>query len=236
MIVTDRRVAMAITSVLVALAGCGGGDERPAATGDIGRARLAANGPAEGLQQGSVPPRAGVVEGEPPRDSAPPAAVGGPRRSCSGGGLDPTGENLAEVARATLCLLNIEREARGLSPLRSNGRLARAALDHSRDMVRRSYFSHQSRSGASFVDRIRRRGYFEGQRRWLVGENLGWGKGARSTPRAMVDAWMNSPGHRANILQRRFRDVGIGIVLGAPQGSKPPPAGTYNTAFGVRSR
>jgi uncharacterized protein YkwD len=138
------------------------------------------------------------------------------------------------MADTTICLLNVERAHRGMRPLRLNGRLSRAARGHAGDMVQHDYFSHASRSGASFVDRIRRTGYLRGPRAWLVGENLAWGTGDRSSPAAIVDAWMHSPGHRANILQRRFREIGIGLVVGAPE-HLPGPAATYATEFGTRS-
>ena len=53
-------------------------------------------------------------------------------------------------------------------------------------------------------------------RSWSVGENLAWGTGVLATPRATVRAWMHSPDHRANLLDRRFADVGIGVAAGAP--------------------
>ena len=140
----------------------------------------------------------------------------------------------AALASSTICLVNAERAQRGLRPLRLNHRLSRASRGHARDMVRRSYFSHDSISGASFVDRIRRAGYLRGRQAWIIGENLAWGSGNRSTPAAIVRAWMQSPGHRANILQRRFREIGIGLVGGAPR-RVPGPAATYATDFGARS-
>ena len=62
------------------------------------------------------------------------------------------------------------------------------------------------------VDRILRARYVREDQGWTLGENLAWGTGSLSTPRGAVEAWMNSPGHRANLLKRRYRDVGIGIV------------------------
>jgi uncharacterized protein YkwD len=138
------------------------------------------------------------------------------------------------MSNATLCLVNAERAKRGMRPLRINRRLSRAAYHHAADMVRRDYFSHYTPIGTSFVERIRRTGYLKGPRAWIIGENLAWGSGDRSSPAAVVRAWMKSPGHRANILQRRFRQVGIGLVIGAPDGP-PSPAATYATDFGARS-
>src|SRR5262249_55047139 len=113
---------------------------------------------------------------------------------------------LPRARAATLCLLNAERAARGLGPLRSNSRLARAAQGHAADMVDRGYFAH-----GNYGARIARTGWGRYRRTYTIGENLAYGTGGGATPRAIVVAWMDSAGHRANILQRRFRAIGIGI-------------------------
>jgi len=134
-------------------------------------------------------------------------------------------------ARATtLCLVNAERAAHGVRPLKLDKRLSRAALRHSRDMVAKGYFAHDSRSGAGFSARIARTGWMHGRRSWNVGENIAWGSGALATPRAIVKAWMHSTGHRHNIMQPRFRVIGIGIGAGAPTGGGS--GRTYTTDFG----
>lgn len=140
----------------------------------------------------------------------------------------------AELVRATLCLVNQERTSRGLPRLRLNQKLSTAADRHSGDMVVKNYFSHDSLSGASFVDRIRRAGYLRNARSWSAGENLAWGSGDRGTPEAIMRAWMNSAGHRANILTGRFREIGIGVASGAPL-RVSLPAVTYTTDFGFKS-
>ncbi|HEX6021111.1 MAG TPA: CAP domain-containing protein [Solirubrobacter sp.] len=145
-------------------------------------------------------------------------------------GADSTPAQLGSKAgQVTLCLLNRERAARGLRPLRANAKLARAARAHARDMVARHYFSHTSRSGASFATRIKRTGWTRSRRSYTVGENIGYGGGALASPRMMVDAWMHSAGHRANILARAFKQIGIGIANGAPTGGS---GATYATDFG----
>jgi uncharacterized protein YkwD len=151
---------------------------------------------------------------------------------CKGADRHPGDLSRKQAASSTLCLLNRERRAHGLRRLRSNGRLARAARRHARDMVRRHYFSHFSPSGASFMDRIRRTGYLSRARSWFAGENLAWGSRDRATPRAIVRSWMNSPPHRANILQGAFREIGVGVVPGSPRGRGA--AATYVTEFGKR--
>ncbi|HEU4701890.1 MAG TPA: CAP domain-containing protein [Conexibacter sp.] len=133
---------------------------------------------------------------------------------------------------ATLCLLNRVRARHGLAPLRLNRKLSRAARRHSRDMVRHRYFAHDSRDGRSPFDRMRATRYVPRNASWWLGENIGWGSGTRSEPAAMVRAWMHSPPHRANILSRNFRDIGIGIAPGAPVGGR---GATYTTDFGRHS-
>jgi uncharacterized protein YkwD len=133
---------------------------------------------------------------------------------------------------ATLCLLNRVRARHGLRPFRLNAKLSRAARRHSRDMVRRRYFAHDSLDGRSPFDRMRATHYVPRRASWWLGENIGWGSGSFSEPSAMVRAWMHSPSHRANILSRRFRDIGIGIVARAPVGGG---GATYTTDFGRHS-
>jgi uncharacterized protein YkwD len=134
------------------------------------------------------------------------------------------------TATTTLCLINAQRGAHGVRPLRVDARLYRAAIRHSRDMVAKRYFAHESRSGARFSSRIARTGWMSGRGRWSVGENLAWGSGAQADPRSIVASWMRSAGHRHNLLNPRFRVIGIGVVSGVPVSAN---AGrTYTTDFG----
>ena len=68
-------------------------------------------------------------------------------------------------------------------------------------MVDHQYFAHEGRDGSQPAERIRATGYLSGGGAWRIGENLAWGTGDLATPRAIMAAWMHSPGHRANILQ-----------------------------------
>lgn len=153
-------------------------------------------------------------------------------RACDSAHASASQISKRTLVRATLCVLNAERARRNLRPLRLNRKLSAAARRHSRAMARRRFFSHNSLSGASFVDRIRRTGYLSGARSWTIGENIAYGSGGRSSPRAIGTAWMKSPPHRANILSRSFRAIGIGIASGTPAGRA---GGTYTTDFGRRS-
>ncbi|MGF6276067.1 uncharacterized protein YkwD [Massilia sp. UYP11] len=86
-------------------------------------------------------------------------------------------------------------------PLSWNGALGDAALAHSRDMAARRYFSHRARDGSQAADRVLRAGYS-----WRrVGENIAFGQ---RSPREVVEGWLDSPGHCANIMNRDFTEMG----------------------------
>jgi uncharacterized protein YkwD len=144
--------------------------------------------------------------------------------------------SIKAARKATLCLLNVQRRHHGLHRLRLNAKLNRAGTQHARDMVARQYFSHDTPSGEDFVQRILATNYVPASSSYTLAENLAWGSGGDGSPSATVRAWMASPGHRENILNGAFREIGIGIVLGAPT---PDGSGgaTYASEFGsVRSR
>ena len=138
------------------------------------------------------------------------------KRRCAGADRRPAHRALLYVRRTTLCLLNRVRAHHGLPRLHANRRLRRAAIRHARDMVRRDYFAHTSAFDGSLGSRVQASGYASRRRAWAAGEALAWGTGGKATPRSIVRAWMHSPGHRAIILTRRFRDAGVGVARGAP--------------------
>jgi uncharacterized protein YkwD len=162
--------------------------------------------------------------------AAPAAAA-----SCPGEDLVPSSSNISQVKHATLCLLNRERAALGLRKLKTSAPLARAARRYSATMVRDDFFDHVSPSGSTLVERIRKTSYLSDAGSFALGENLAWGTGYLATPAKTMEGWMNSPGHKANVLQPRFREIGIGIALGAPSAGSADGA-TYTTAFGHRVR
>ena len=161
-------------------------------------------------------------------------AQAAPRGGCENADSRADQAPYAQLGRATLCLVNRERRRRGLRALRADRRLALAASRHADDMVRHSYFAHDSRSGARFTSRIVRAGYLRRVARWRTGENIAWGAGRSSAARRVVRAWMNSSGHRANILNGGFRDLGVGVVAGAPVPGRYEVGATYVHDFGVR--
>jgi uncharacterized protein YkwD len=156
---------------------------------------------------------------------------------CSGADAIPgqaPGEDLRE---ATLCLMNAERTARGLGRLQAEPLLGRVAVSYARQMVRGRFFDHTSPGGSTMLARIKTTSYLRDVASWSVGENLAWGSGSLATPRATVRAWMQSAEHRANLLDRHFADVGIGVAVGAPIALDPGElGGTYVTDFGRRRR
>ena len=124
-----------------------------------------------------------------------------------------------------------------LAPARSGSKHAaarKAAVGHSDDMVARRYFSHDEPDGDGMSDRMRRVGYIRPGDGYSVGENIAWGTQNLATAAEIHEAWMNSAGHRANILRRSFKEIGIGIVLGNPSVSPADAGATYTADFGVR--
>src|ERR671917_42749 len=107
---------------------------------------------------------------------------------------------------------------------------------HSRDMVARRFFAHDTPSGVTVVARLRTIGYVtDALEAWTVGENIAWGQGTLSTPARTVENWMNSQHHRDNVLDREFTEIGIGVVAGIPATTTSTIAGaTYTTDFGSR--
>jgi len=153
--------------------------------------------------------------------------------ACENADLVPDAANLAAVRAAVLCLHNRERSARGLPALKEHAKLRKAAEGHSANMVEAGYFSHDAPGGEDMVDRILGAGYAR-EAGWSLGENIAWGTGGLATAAEIHGAWMRSPGHKANILRRQFRDVGIGIALGAPIDGGGRDGATYTADFGVR--
>jgi uncharacterized protein YkwD len=84
----------------------------------------------------------------------------------------------------------------------------------------------------TMVDRILKARYVREDQGWMLGENLAWGTGSYATPRGAVQAWMESPGHRSNILKRGYHEMGVGLVLGVPVSDAA--GATYTVDFGVR--
>lgn len=108
-------------------------------------------------------------------------------------------------------LTNIERDKLGIPPLKRNADLDYAARYHSKDMMDENYFDHDSYDGGTEVCQWYTRvgNFYTGYS--SLGENIDAGY---STPQAVLDAWMKSPGHRANILNSNYREIGVGYTYG----------------------
>ncbi|MGB3756304.1 MAG: CAP domain-containing protein [Rivularia sp. (in: cyanobacteria)] len=116
------------------------------------------------------------------------------------------------VVQAVVNLVNQERRKAGLSLLRIHSRLNNSAQAHSNDMARNNFMSHTGSDGSSMGVRMKRYGY--NYRR--AGENVAAGQ---SSPEDVMRSWMKSPGHRKNILNGNFRDIGVGYARGGRYGT-----------------
>lgn len=124
--------------------------------------------------------------------------------AASAGENDITAENV-------LALMNVHRAGQGLPPLNADERLMKAAADRMKHMEEEAYWSHTSPDGISPFVWVRMRSYdFK-----AAGENLATGF---ETANLLVTSWMESPGHRANILSETYEDCGIAIIDGATTG------------------
>ena len=108
----------------------------------------------------------------------------------------------AGPAAAVLASTNSQRAAAGCPPVRGDAQLARAAQGHAADMAAKGYFSHTSRDGRTFSQRVLAAGYPR-----PGGENIAQGQ---SSAAEVLQAWMTSSGHRANILNCSFTALGVG--------------------------
>jgi uncharacterized protein YkwD len=119
--------------------------------------------------------------------------------------------DLDRVRAEMLARVNEARRKASIKPLRSNSRLDRAAQRHAEDMLARGYFAHESPEG----DTVRQRSK-EARYNWrTIGENIAEGQ---FTVDEVMTTWLNSPGHRRNILDPRFEELGVGLALGRANG------------------
>ena len=166
------------------------------------------------------------------------AAIGGPERlrafaegdgGCPAGDRIPTPAAVESARAATLCLLNRERAAQGLPALVVDGRLTQAAQLHSDDMGKRDFYAHRDPDGVEPSARV----YAQGlpPHGTTVAENIHWGTGWLAAPTEIVRDWMNSPGHRRNILSTEVSHVGVGIGFDAPEPAHQGRARVFTTNF-----
>jgi uncharacterized protein YkwD len=160
-----------------------------------------------------------------------PAAA---RAPCAHAKASPASISARQAQHSVACLLDRRRNAHGLPRLRLNHDLDLAALRHSHYMEKSGCFDHDCPGEPSVLARLRTVDYILGSLlHWAYGENIAWGGGRLGSPSAMVEAWMHSPEHRANILDPTFRDLGVGVAWGTP-GKPQADGGIYTTDFGYR--
>ncbi|MFD5714931.1 sigma-70 family RNA polymerase sigma factor [Streptomyces pharetrae] len=139
-----------------------------------------------------------------PTAARPPA----PRPTPSAPGTPPAQPAPTGTVAQVVALVNEERAAAGCAPLTEDPQLNQAAQGHSEDMAARGFFDHTNPDGADPGRRTTAAGYA-----WSTyGENIARGQ---QTPEAVMESWMNSPGHRANILNCSFEDIGVGVHDGS---------------------
>ena len=138
----------------------------------------------------------------------------------------------AETARQIDTLLrevNMQRALKGVRPLKLDKRLGAAARKHARHMAMRDFLDHRSPSGRGFQEQVSSEGY-----PWrAIAENIGAGL---SSPESTVDAWMTSPSHRDNMLNRDFNDAGIGYFRPTGEGKRPRYSHYWVILFGAQAR
>ncbi|WP_432280686.1 CAP domain-containing protein [Streptomyces luomodiensis] len=137
------------------------------------------------------------------------AAVGIPSaamaQSAAPAGVPAAASTAATARQEVVDLVNSERAKAGCQPLTVNEKLTEAAQDHSEDMAAHGKMSHTGSDGSSPGDRIERAGYS-----WSTyGENVAYGYGSA---KSVMDGWMSSPGHKANILNCDFKEIGVGLA------------------------
>ncbi|RDY23862.1 sporulation protein [Romboutsia maritimum] len=121
------------------------------------------------------------------------------------GNNEQSAGNFAAFQQEVLRLVNIERNNRGISSLVLNSSLSNVATMKSQDMINKNYFDHNSPTYGSPFDMMKQFGISYK----TAGENIAMGQ---STPKEVVTAWMNSEGHRKNILNSSFTDIGVGVA------------------------
>lgn len=112
---------------------------------------------------------------------------------------------ISKEASEVIRLVNVERSKNGLAPLKANAELSKVATVKAQDMIDKNYFSHTSPTYGSPFDMMKKFGI----NYTAAGENIAYGQ---KTPDEVMNGWMNSSGHRANILNSNFTEIGVGVA------------------------
>ena len=152
------------------------------------------------------------------------AATGGYVAKCGGGKIF-----LYEKERQSFILHNQKRKSHNLRQFCVSPTLQKVARAHARDMIQRDYFSHTTKgTSRDGCDRVKNSGY----RFRYCGENIAYGPGAKGSPGNIMNAWMKSSGHRRNILNGKYREIGVGTYTGTFKGTGNTTM--YTVDFGTR--
>ena len=139
---------------------------------------------------------------------------------------------LPKIRKAITCLINHKRSQRDRRLLQPNDRLELAARRHTGTMLAKDCFRHRCEGEPGLPRRVKRAGYTKGQRSWEFAEILGY----ENTSRQMIGRWMHSRFNRRTLLNRDFRDIGVGVGWGAPVADRDDSEfATYTIVFGWRS-
>lgn len=120
----------------------------------------------------------------------------------------PNIDDIKAIENEVIRLVNLERSKRGLPALKANWELSRCARYKSQDMLKKRYFAHNSPTYGSPFTMMRNFGI----RFTAAGENIAMGQ---RTPQEVMNGWMNSAGHRANILSTKYDQIGVGVAKAA---------------------
>jgi len=140
------------------------------------------------------------------------APAGASATGCADATTEPTKETLIPAILTTVCLANEERLAAGIPALELDQGLTAIAFGYARRMVAERFYNHVAPDGQTLAERLAVIGYQPD----AAGENMYWGVSTKGTPAAAVDGWMGSEEHRVNLLDPRYRRIGIGVVTGTP--------------------
>ena len=151
----------------------------------------------------------------------PPA--GAEAAQCKGGDASPAKLSGKRAAKAVFCLINKERRSHGMRPLKRQHEQTKAARKHNRRMIRQRCFSHQCPGESDLTGRLTSADYLPCNCSWGIAENIAYGSGRLGSPRKIVEAWMHSSEHRANILNSSYQHIGIARHRrGSPSSGREP--------------
>jgi len=171
-------------------------------------------------------------------DSGMASATGG---SCPNADTNVADLPLPDFDLSVLCVINERRAEHQLRPLQQNGLLHDAAYIYATSMLSGQFYGHHGclagrNNCSTVIGRLRFLGYIQPGWAWIVGEVLRGAGPDTSTPDAVVEAWMESPPHRARVLKPKFREVGVASVRGITDAFPSTAGVTAAAEFGFRKR